>query len=177
MLSGPSSLTLYYNYMKNFCRYRLVSLFSLIIFSLFLAVPVLADQGGVTPPTSTEPISGNGILSGNAKDRINAQAQATGGSAGFNLGLGVDDIVSTVIGVVLGTLGIIFLVLIVVAGYQWMTAGGNEEAIKSAKNRMVNAIIGLAIVLAAWAITVFVFRNLPFTAGGGGQGGDSQVSP
>lgn len=53
-------------------------------------------------------------------------------------------------------LGIIFLVLFVMSGYQWMTAGGNEDSIKTAKSRMTNAVIGLVIVLMSWTITYFV---------------------
>jgi len=45
-----------------------------------------------------------------------------------------------------------------------MTAGGNEDAIKKAKGRIINAIIGLAIVVFAYGVTAFVFKNLP---GGG----------
>ncbi|HNX11262.1 MAG TPA: hypothetical protein PKI61_03920 [bacterium] len=158
--------------MKKLFLRRLASLALILVFSLFSASLALAEEGNTTPPT-TPPASG-GLFSGAVKDRSNAQTQALGSAAGFNMGLGVDDIVSTVIGVALSILGIIFLVLIVVSGYQWMTAGGNEEQIKGARKRMVNAIIGLAIVLGAWAITLFIFRNLPL--GGGGSGGGLQSS-
>jgi len=77
------------------------------------------------------------------------------------------NVIATIIKVVLGFLATIFLVLIVIAGFQWMTAGGNEEQIKSARSRMVNAIIGLVIVLMAYAITYFIFQQLPFGGGGG----------
>jgi hypothetical protein len=64
-------------------------------------------------------------------------------------------------------LGVIFLVLFIVSGYQWMTAGGNEEQIEKAKKRMGNAAIGTIIVLMAWALTRFVFLKmlLPATTG------------
>lgn len=58
---------------------------------------------------------------------------------------------------VLSFLGVIFLILIIIGGYQWMTAGGNEEIIKKARARIINAVIGLAIILLAYTISRFIF--------------------
>jgi len=58
--------------------------------------------------------------------------------------------------IALSLLGVIFLVLTVYAGFLWMTAGGNEEQITKAKTMIRNSIIGLAIVISAYAITYFV---------------------
>ena len=66
----------------------------------------------------------------------------------------------TVITYVLGFVGIIFLVVTLVSGFQWMTSGGNEEKISEAKKRLQYAIIGLIVILASYAITIFVSRSL-----------------
>ncbi|HOZ36770.1 MAG TPA: hypothetical protein PLR18_02985 [bacterium] len=58
---------------------------------------------------------------------------------------------------ILGTLAVIFLVLIIYAGIKWMTSGGNESTIGDAKKLMVNAVIGLIIIAFSFAITQFVF--------------------
>jgi phage shock protein PspC (stress-responsive transcriptional regulator) len=68
--------------------------------------------------------------------------------------------VAQLIRVVLGFLGLLFIVLIIYAGFVWMTSAGNEERVSKAKKIMVAAIIGVAIVLAAYLITVFVIENL-----------------
>ncbi|HLC89904.1 MAG TPA: hypothetical protein VJG65_03005 [Patescibacteria group bacterium] len=68
--------------------------------------------------------------------------------------------IAEIIRVVLGFLGVIFLILILYAGFVWMTAAGNDEKITAAKKTMVAAIIGAAIVLLAFAITSFVINNL-----------------
>lgn len=68
--------------------------------------------------------------------------------------------VAKMINVVLGFLGIIFLVLILYAGTLWMISAGNEEKISKAKKTMVAAIIGVAIVLAAYSISYFVINQL-----------------
>ena len=51
--------------------------------------------------------------------------------------------------------GVIFLVLFVYAGFRWMTAKGNSEDVEKSKKIMINATIGLIVVLAAYATTKF----------------------
>jgi len=77
-------------------------------------------------------------------------------------------IIAVVVKAFLGLLGVIFLILMIYAGYIWMTAGGEEEKVTKAKDTIRRAIIGLIIVVAAYSITYFVFKNLP--SGGGGSG-------
>ena len=60
----------------------------------------------------------------------------------------------------LGLLGIVFIALIVYAGYLWMTARGEDKQVSKAKETITSAIIGLAITLGAYAITDFVVDSL-----------------
>jgi hypothetical protein len=69
-------------------------------------------------------------------------------------------IVSNIIKVALGLLGIIFIVLLIYAGFKYMTSQGNEEQVDSAKKQIVSAIIGLIIILSAYGITVFVTKAI-----------------
>ena len=78
------------------------------------------------------------------------------------------DNIATIIQVVLGLLGTIFVILMIYAGILWMTAGGNDTQVKKAQNIIQRAAIGLLIVVLAYAITYFIFQNLP--GGGGGAG-------
>lgn len=64
---------------------------------------------------------------------------------------------------ILSFLGIIFLALIIAAGFKWMTSGGNEEEVKKARKLMINAAIGLIIVLVSWSIAhylIYVFNKI-----------------
>ena len=68
--------------------------------------------------------------------------------------------IGRVINWVLGLLGIILTLLILYAGFLWFSAGGNEEKVTKAKGILTNAIIGLVIVMGAYAISYFVFYRL-----------------
>lgn len=85
-----------------------------------------------------------------------------------SLGLGTADLKSTVINVinwVLGLLGIIAVIMILVGGFQWMTAAGNEEKVEKAKKVISAAIVGLIIILLAWAIVNFVIGTTSNVSG------------
>jgi len=80
-----------------------------------------------------------------------------------NTGLGNKDpraIASSIIQIALGFLGIIAVVIILIGGFKWMTAAGNEEGVSSAQKILVAGIIGLVIILAAWGIANFVLNSL-----------------
>lgn len=83
---------------------------------------------------------------------------------------GLAQIIQLAISAFLGLLGIIFLVLIIYSGFHWMTAGGDEEKVTLAKSTLIRAVIGLAIIIGAYAITYFVFSNLPGGPGSGNLG-------
>lgn len=81
-----------------------------------------------------------------------------GGNAGYNSGKTPEDIVAIVIQMILGFLGVLFIVLIIVGGFQWMTASGNEETIKKAQRVIKNAVIGLLVVMLSYAASIFVIK-------------------
>ena len=75
--------------------------------------------------------------------------------------------VAQLINVALSLLGIIAVVIVLVGGFKWMTAGGNDEKTGEARKWIFSGIIGLAIVMSAWAITRFVFAQLQKATGSG----------
>ena len=87
--------------------------------------------------------------------------QATGQSGfGVSQPKSVGATVGSIINTFLGVLGILAVVLIIYAGYLWMTARGNEQQVEKAKDILTQAIIGLVIILTAYAITKFVVGSL-----------------
>ena len=98
-------------------------------------------------------------------------------SYGTALGLTTTDIrtlIANIIRVALGLLGIVALLIIIYAGYLWMTAKGDDKQVDKAKTTMTNGVIGLAIILLAFAIVSFVISAL--LGGGAGGGGYGNVN-
>jgi len=73
---------------------------------------------------------------------------------------GVKDIVNNIITIILGFLGLIAVILILIGGFMWMTAGGNDDRVKKGRQFIINGVIGLIIILAAYAIAAFVIDSI-----------------
>ncbi|TSC93632.1 MAG: Uncharacterized protein CEN91_169 [Candidatus Berkelbacteria bacterium Licking1014_85] len=63
---------------------------------------------------------------------------------------------------IIGISGAIFVILLLVGGIQYLTGAGNDEQTGKAKKLMIDSIIGLVIVLAAWAIGTFVLDKFGY---------------
>lgn len=84
-------------------------------------------------------------------------------SFGETAGLGQADLKDSIAGlirVVLGFLGVVAVVIVLMGGFKWMTASGSDEKVEEAKKLLLAGIIGLAIILSAYAITTFVVASL-----------------
>ena len=82
-----------------------------------------------------------------------------GDKSGYVTTGGTGDIFSligTIISTALSILGVIFVVLMVYAGYNWLTAMGDQAKVEKAKDTIWRSIIGLIIVVSAYAIWAFV---------------------
>ncbi|MFC1702903.1 IPT/TIG domain-containing protein, partial [Patescibacteria group bacterium] len=80
--------------------------------------------------------------------------------------------ISRIIRSFLGFLGIVAVMIILYAGFLWMTAGGNEEQVSKAKKMLINGVIGLVIILSAFTIVTFLFRAITGEGTTGSSGGD-----
>jgi hypothetical protein len=72
----------------------------------------------------------------------------------------VVDLVNNVIIILFSAVGMIFAVLMMIAGFGLITSGGNQSALDAAKSKFSNAIIGLIIVMGAWLLVDTVVRGL-----------------
>lgn len=102
-------------------------------------------------------------------------SQSSVGFESFNdIELGKKDpraIIANVVQVGLGFLGVLAVVLLIYGGFLWMTANGDAAKVETAKKIIRNAVIGLLIILAAFAIAIYVTRVLLGATGGSGSGG------
>lgn len=78
----------------------------------------------------------------------------------------VPEIVSRIIQQVLPVVGALFLVMFIYGGVLWMTAGGSGEKVKKATQSMVNAAIGMTIVILAYTIVSAVIEKIGAVMGG-----------
>lgn len=105
----------------------------------------------------------------------NAQVDAGLAEVGQTVKLSSTDprtIAVRIINIALGVIGIVLVALILYAGFIWMTSAGEPDKVGKAKKILINAVIGLVIILSAWAITRFVIeRLLQATQEGGGVTG------
>ena len=80
----------------------------------------------------------------------------------IDVGLGTADLKTTVINIIrwaLGFMTLLAVVFIIYGGFIWLTAGGDEQRVEKAKQIITAAVIGLIIILLAWAIVIFVART------------------
>lgn len=94
---------------------------------------------------------------------VSAHAQYLGFDVGDDTGLSSNDVrynATQIIKVILQMLGTVAIIINVYAGFIWMTAGGNEDKVTEAKKWLTRGVVGLAIILSAYAITSFVTNSL-----------------
>ena len=88
--------------------------------------------------------------------------------------------VSQIVALMLIAASMITFVYLALGGIQWITAGSDKGKVEEARGRLTNAIIGLAVVAASWAIFLLLnyFFGLGLVSGDGGDdGGDGGDVP
>jgi len=75
------------------------------------------------------------------------------GSFGDSLtGITVPGIVSGAISLAMLVVALVFFFILILGGLKWVMSGGDQKNVEAARNQITNALIGLAIVFAAFAI-------------------------
>lgn len=131
-----------------------IMLATMVAFSLSTLVMPLSYVGAQGAGTAAPKIDADELFGG---------TDATESDIADELGLSDTDIrvtIARIIRVAMGLLGIVAVVIILIGGFTWMTAGGNEEKVGEAKKWIFAGIIGLAIILSAFAIASFVINSL-----------------
>ena len=91
---------------------------------------------------------------GGSVDSLKAVGKASGSKGDLPTMIG------NIINVLLGTLGIVFVILVIYAGVLYMTASGDNDKVKKAKTLLTQAVIGMIIIIAAYSISAFVIGQL-----------------
>lgn len=106
-----------------------------------------------------------------------ALALATPALAQYNIGVtqpeqvkitDLGKLISTSISVAIIVAGILVFVFLVWGGLEWIMSGGDKGKVEAARNRIVNALVGLAIIAASWALIRIIGYFFGIQAGIGG---------
>lgn len=93
-------------------------------------------------------------------DRVKQGTNNAASPAGLTQTGDLPHIIGNIIFVLLSFTGVVLLVLMLYAGFLWMTAGGSVDQVKKARTMITNALVGLVIVTASYAIVNFVLTSL-----------------
>ncbi len=104
-----------------------------------LAIPVFAQGGELTPADL-------------GTDVIGSELKLSGGDPRATM--------SRLINVGLGFLGIFSIVIVLMGGFKYMVSGGSTDKTDEARKLIISGIIGLAIILSAWAITTYAINGV-----------------
>lgn len=74
----------------------------------------------------------------------------------------VPSTIGTIFRVIIAASAAIFLIILIIGGITYLSSSGNEEGTGKAKKMMLDAVIGLAIVLAVWGIGTWVLKQVGF---------------
>ena|SRR5579871_2627065 len=131
--------------MKKLSIY-LAGVLSAISLSLGIALPAYADQ------------IQNGLCTGAALQFTDNPS--SNNCSGSDPTGSINRIVHTVINLLSAVVGIVAVVMIIVGGLRYITSGGNDTSVTSAKNTILYAIIGLIIVAFAQILVRFTLSKV-----------------
>ena len=123
-----------------------------IIYTLLYLSPIAVFAQTQAPVTSPQ---------ANLNDAFGSPLQQIGKAAGYKTeGTSLEQKIGNALNILFALLGVLFIVLIIYSGFLWLTASGNETKVKRAKDNLYQSIIGLIIIIGAYAISRFIFGVL-----------------
>lgn len=126
------------------------------LFTLIL-LPVLSQQ---TSAQETQTPATTGSME-KSINNLNIIGNITGlGQANNAPDAGLYSKAAAIVNIMLGFAGIISMIIIIYAGFKWITAQGNDEQVGEAKKSIRDATIGLTVIFLAYVLVNFVITKL-----------------
>lgn len=125
---------------------------------LFLVSAPLVGHAQESTSTLTPP-----AIEKSVNPTMKERMKNVGAAAGFTTDESIASaprIVGVIISAFISFTGLIFIALMVIAGYGWMTSNGNEEKIKKSVSTIKASVIGLIVALSAWAVWNLIFERI-----------------
>lgn len=106
----------------------------------------------------------SGIIAANTADQV---CEGIGGAVGINgcdptasqQGRSLPELVALIINIFSWVVGAVAVIMLIYAGFRYITGGGDDNSIKSAKNTILYAVIGLVVVVLSQVIVNFVLNQ------------------
>ena len=104
--------------------------------------------------------AGSMIQGGSARDKMLGNMNTVANEGGYDINANLGMSLGFIINTALGLLGTIFIIVVIIGGYNYLTAGGNDQTIEKAKKYIKRAIIGTIITFSAWVIWNFILNYI-----------------
>jgi Type IV secretion system pilin len=114
---------------------------------------------------------------------INAAAGVAGCDAPGNGGTSIGDLITKIINILSMLVGAIAVIMLIVAGFRYVTSAGSDQGTAAAKKTITYAIVGLIVVTLAQVIVHFVINAVvndnpsPASPSSAGSSSSSRVTP
>ena len=137
---------------------------------IILAVAVLIAMFGLLAFHSPAHVS---ALNANQQAICDSIGSGTDCGTSSNGNTDVNSVIRTAINLFSGIVGVVAVIMIVTAGFKYITSGGDSAKLTSAKNTLVYALIGIVIVVLSQAIVKFTLTKTLTVSCPTGQKADS----
>lgn len=128
----------------------------IIIAALTLSVPALVP---LQASAATCNNIGSNISKGVSTTSVGSNATGNNCGNGGSITSGVAGLAKKVVDIFSVIVGIISVIMIIYAGFRYITSGGESGSVSSAKNTLIYAIIGLVVVVLAQVIVHYVLNT------------------
>jgi len=121
-----------------------------ILIALTLVVGVAATTAPAYAASSTDAAKKQ-VCSG-----VSGQTGSSCGTGGVNL----NKIIGAVLNIISAIAGVLAVIMIIISGLKYITSSGEAQAIASAKNTLIYAIVGIIVVATSQIIVHYVLKNI-----------------
>ncbi len=130
---------------------------------------ILAASAGLLMVAAAPAVAGAASATDAIQNAIEGGINNAAGNTGTSAEAAnkVNDTIANVINVLSAVVGVVAVIMLIIAGYRYITSGGSADKVKSAKDTLVYAVVGLIIVALAQIIVRFVLHHATTTSSGG----------
>lgn len=135
-------------------KHKIGRLFAALSVSLLLSL-------GMTAPAFAQDAQqqiNNGLCAGSNLEFTETSGQCN--VATSDATTKINNIIHTIVNLLSALVGVVAVIMIIVGGFRYITSGGNDTSVTSAKNTILYAIIGLVVVALAQLIVRFTLSKL-----------------